>query len=421
MATVANVQEALKYTYGAKKILYLFNKEAPLWACLSKVKKPVGGRGQFIMPITVQNPGAFTGVTEGGTLPSALQPDTTEATFALINYVAVYDVTWKLLQDSRNDKFAFQQAIQFMDEGLKRRIFRNLNSDLLDDGRGRLAVLPAADNDTTVTVNALPRLEAGMVVDLMDTDNATKNTDSATVTAIDTQNRTVTLSANSGSTGAGDYFVIQDTTDSPTCLHSHGILGVIDNDDPPSIKGDFGNIDRATAGNEFWESIVLSNSGNLRPLTEDLMLQALDGAREKGGGKVDKWFSNLAIARRYHEMLRGETFYALNKMPGELSGGLGRKEMDPGDEGRTPYEFGGVPWYVDPYFAANTIVGLDTNHFFLGVGENDVPRPISEIFDGVPFFKETSNTTFEVVWYYQMELLSDNPASGVKLEDIAEA
>jgi hypothetical protein len=421
MATVASVQEALKYGYGVKKVLYLFNQEAPLWACLSKVKKPVGGRGQFIMPATVQNPGGFSGLAEGGTIPSALQPDTTEASFGLQEYVAIYDVTWKLLQDARNDKFAFQQAIQYMEDGLKRRIFRNLNSDLLDDGRGRLAVLPAADDDTTVTVNGLPRLERGMVIDLMDTDDATKNTNSATVTAVDTVNRTVTLSANSGSTGAGDYMVIEDTTDSPVCNHSNGVLGVIDDADPPAVVGDYGGIDRGTAGNEFWEAVVLSNGGSNRPLTEDLLLQALDGAREKGGGKIDKWFSNLAITRRYHEMLRAESFYALSKKPGALGGGLGREAVSPGDAGKSPYEFGGVDWYNDPYFAANTVIGIDTNHLFLGVGENDVPRPISDIFDGVPFFKETTATTFEVVWYYQMELLSDNPAAHVKVEDIAEA
>jgi hypothetical protein len=90
-------------------------------------------------------------------------------------------------------------------------------------------------------------------------------------------------------------------------------------------------------------------------------------------------------------------------------------------DGATPYEFSGIPWHVDPYFTNNVVVGLDTSHFFLGVGENEVPRPVSEIFDGTTFFTETANTTFEVRWYYQMQLLSDNPAAGVKIEDVAEA
>lgn len=254
MAQVSNVQEALKYSYGASKVAYLMNQEIVLFNILSKMKKQVGGRGQFIIPLWVNNPGAFTGIVEGGALPTPLQPDTTEATFALQEYVASYDVTWKLIQDARSDKFAFQRAIQMLDEGLKRRVMRNLNSDLLGSGKGELGVLPAADDQTTITLNAVPRMEVGMVVDVMDaSDDDTKLEDSATVTAVDPINKTVTLSGAPAGTAAGDYIVIQDSTDDSIndSLHTFGILGVIDDADPAAIVGDFGNVDRGTAGNEF--------------------------------------------------------------------------------------------------------------------------------------------------------------------------
>lgn len=429
MATaVSNVLEMLKYSYGTDRVLYLANEESPTFNILSRVKKPVGGRGQFLLPITTQNPGAFKGITEGGALPTSLNPDTTEALFSLQEFAGIYDVTWRLIQDARTSKFAFQQAVNYLDEGFRRRFMRLLNADLIDDGRGRLGIFSAADDDTTVTLRHLPRVEKGMVVDIMDaSDDDTKIGDSRTVTAVDPTNRTVTISgAALSGTAAGDYIVWEDTTDDSLsdALHTHGLLGIIDDADPASVVGDYGGIDRGTAGNEFWEAVVLSNSGTNRPLTEDLMLQALDGAREKGGGNIDKWLSNLNIVRRYHEMLREPTFYALSSQPGAIGGGLGRKSMRNGGadgDGTTPYQFSGVDWHVDPYFDANVIAGLDTSHFFLGVGENEVPRPISEIFDGVTKFKETANATFEIVWYYQCELISDNPASGVKIEDVAES
>jgi hypothetical protein len=424
MATsVSNVQEALKYTYGVNKVLYLFNQEVVLYKILSKMRKQLGGRGQFIIPIWVQNPGAFTGITEGGARPTPLAPDTTEATYALQEYVAAYDVTWKLIQDARTDKFAFQRAIQMLDEGLKRRVFRNLNSDLLGTGKGELGVLPATDDQATITLNAVPRMETGMVVDVMDaTDDDTKLEDSATVTAVDPINKTVTLSGAPAGTAAGDYIVIQDTTDDSISdsLHSNGILGVIDDANPAAVVGNIGNINRSTAGNEFWQSVVLSNSGTLRPFTEDLGLQLLDGIRVKGGSDPDVWLTNLDITRKYHADLRADTFYSINGNPGAIGGGLGRKSVKPGEEGRTPYQFGGVDWHVDPYFGANTIIAMDTSHFFIGTGENEVPRPISEIDDRAPFFFQTTNTTWEVIWYYQMQLLTDNPAAGAKLEDISQ-
>lgn len=421
--TTTAVLESLKYSYGANRVAYMFNEESVAWNILSRVKKPMGGRGQFILPVITQNPGAFSGVVENGTIPTPLDMDTAEAMFRLHEYVASYNVSWKLIQDSRTDKFAFQQAVTMLDEGLKRRIFRNLNSDLIDDGRGRLAVITGTGTDT-FTSAFLPRLERGMVVDLMDTDNDTRHGDSLTVTAVDPIARTFVLSASVSNEAAGDFVVIQDTLDDGetyNSLHSNGLLGIIDNDDPSAVVGDYGGIDRGTAGNEYWESVVLSNAGVNRPLTEDLLLQALDAVREKGGGQLTHWISNLAIVRRYHEMLAAERFFALSS-PGAIGGGIGRKKMGAeSKDGATPYEFSGIPWHVDPYFTNNVIIGLDNSHFFLGVGENEVPRPISEIFEGVPFFKQGTTTSFQVEWYYQMELLSDNPAAGVKLEDIAEA
>lgn len=422
--TTTNIIEALKYTYGVNKVQYLFNQESPTWAILSKVKKPMGGRGQFIIPTVTRNPGTFQGIAQGGTLPTAVAPDTAEATFALQEYVGMYDLTWKLIQDSSTDKFAFQQAIQMLDDGLRRRIMRNLNSDLISDGRGSLGFWPAADNTTPFTLSSLPRMEAGMVIDVMHTDNDTLRATGITVTGVDTAARTFASAGSVASTSAGAYAVLAGTCDisvSAVSLHSKGLLTAINNaDGATTVVGAFGGIARGTAGNEYWSAYVDDNAGTLRPLTEDILLKAMDGGREKGGAQLKAWLCNLAIIRRYHEMLAGERYFALSK-PGTLDGGIGRKEGKPKEDGLTPYEFSGIPMYADPYFDPNVILGMDTDHFFLGVGDNEVPRPISEVFDNVPFFRQTTSATFEVAWYYQMQLLSDNPAAGVRINDVAEA
>ena len=334
-------------------------------------------------------------------------------------------MTWKLIQDSTKDKFAFQQCLQFMEDNFRNRIAKNLNSDLITDGRGALAFLPAADNTSPITVSALPRAETGMVVDVMATsdDDTLRGAGGFTVTGVDTQARTIKTSANPSSTAAGDYFVLAGTCDisvSTVSLHSHGLLDVIDSANPAAVVGNYGAINRSTAGNEFWMSSEFTNSGTNRPLTEDLLLQCMDSVREKGGGTVNAFLSNLAVLRRYHEILAGERYFALSK-PGMLEGGIGRREKKPAEDGMTPYEFSGVPWYADPYFDPNVVVMMDTNHFFVGTGDNDGPRPISEIFDNVPFFRQTSSATFEVAWYYQMQLLSDNVAAGGKVTDVAES
>ena len=424
MASTTDVIEAMKYTYGVDQVLYLINEEVVTWNMFQKMKKPLGGRGQFIMPIMVKNPGAWTGITEGGALPSNLNPDTAEATFSLQEYTGLYNMSWKLLQDARNSKFAFQTALKMMEQGFRRRVLKLINADFISDGLGKLATLPAADDQTTVTVDALPSVDVGMVVDVMDTDGNTKHGNSLTVTAVDVVNRTITLSGAPSGTAAGDYVVIQDTVSASASLHTNGLLGIIDDANPPNAN--FGGINRSTAGNEYWESAVLDNGGTNRALTEDLMLQLEDLVREKGGAKLNAYMSNLAIIRRYHELLKDAVFYSMSSPQALDGGGLGRKggsgqKGKKGGDGRSIYKFSGKPWHVEPYFAANTIIGMDTEHFYIGHGENAAPRPVSEIFDGTPFFRQTSNATFEVAWYWQGQLLSDNPAAGAKIEDVAEA
>jgi hypothetical protein len=48
MASTTDVIEAMKYTYGVDQVLYLVNQEVVTWNLFQKIKKPLGGRGQFI-------------------------------------------------------------------------------------------------------------------------------------------------------------------------------------------------------------------------------------------------------------------------------------------------------------------------------------------------------------------------------------
>jgi hypothetical protein len=426
--TTTNVINSLKYVYGANKVQYLFNQESPTYNMLSKVKKGMGGRGQFIIPLLTKNAGAWKGISEGGALPTALTPATAEATFALHEFTGMVDTTWKLLQDSATDKFAFQTVIQTLGDSLKRRIFRALNADFVDNGKGRLAVWTVADDTSGFTSAFQPRLETGMSIDVMSvSDDDTARAQGITVTGVDPVAKTFTTGSNPSGTAAGDYAVIAGTCDisvTTNSLHTNGLLSVVSDSNPASVVGNYGGINRSTAGNEYWKAAVLSNSGTNRPLSEDLILQAQDAVRIKGGGKLDAWIFNMPIARRYHELLAGERFFALSK-PGVISGGIGRPSSTSGDDasgdGASPYEFSGVQCFVDPYFTNNTIVGLDRSHFFIGVGENDVPRPVGDIFDNASYYRQTTNATFEIPWYYQCELLSDNPAAGVQIQDVAEA
>lgn len=424
MAATTDVTQALKYRYANAPEIpkFLFNGESVVYNILKKRKQRVDGRGQWILPIQTKLPTGFSGIAEGGTRPSARQPATAEATFGLQEYVGVYDVTWKLLQDASRSEAAFIDAIKFLDGGLKKHFLRMLNADLIGDGLGRLYSFPAADDNATHTAADVPLIDLGMIVDVMDeTDHNTKLGNSLTVNAFDLTTKSVTLSGAPSGTAAGDYATIQDTVATGVSRHSNGLLSVCDDNNPASPVGNYGGINRSTAGNEYWKGTVLANGGTNRPLTEDLGIQALDFARLKGGGKITHAISNLPVLRRYHELF-GSTVDRFRSV-GTLSGGIGRKDggSEAKDDGRTVYDFSGIPWYVEPYLRSNRIVLIDANHMWIGHGDNEAPMPISEVFQDAPFFYQTTSATFEVNWYYQMELLCDAPSCQVIIEDIAES
>ena len=428
-ASVSDVLEMLKYTYGTDRVLYLASLEVVAWNILRRKQMPMGGRGQELMPIRVKNAGIFRGITEGAVLPTQrAQPDTQEASFSLQEFYGAINVTWKLIQDARTSRMAFERAIDFVDSAFKARMFRLINADILGTGRGELGILPAADNQSTVTVASMPLVDLGMLVDLMDdTNNNTKLIDGEAVTAVDVIDNTISHTSAAAGTAAGDYYTAAGSVSTSGSLHMAGLLAWISDENPASVVGNLGNIDRSTAGNDFWKATKLDNSGTNRALTEDLLLQATDSVRKRGGKPINAWLTNLNLVRRYHELLREDTFFAMSQAKEFGDGvGLGRDEsgMKQGEDsdGASIYRFSGTRVHIDPFFHANKIVGLNTDHFWIGHGENEVPQVLSEVFDNqVPYLTKTASAYFDIEYYWQAEVICDAPTSSVQIADIAES
>lgn len=429
--STTDVIEGLKYTYGTDKLLYMASLEIATWNILARKRAPLGGRGQWLLPVRTKNAGVFMGMAQGGALTTRrAQPQTKEASFQLQEFHGIVDVSWKMLQDARNDKYAFQTCMDMIETATKARVFRLLNADLLGSGKGELGILPAADDQAVVTVRAMPLVDLGLIVDLMDaSDDNTLLIDGQEVTDINVQNREVTTATVVAGSAAGDYYTVADTVSlAGGSMHMLGFAGWINSANPSAVVGNAGGIDRTLAGNEFWRSSVLSAGGTNRPLTEDLMLQGQDLCRERGGAVVTDYISNLALIRRYHELLREDQFVAFSQIQALGEGvGLGRNEsgMKSGEksEGETIYRFSGVPWRAEIFMDSNRLYGLNRDHFHIAHGENEVPRPLSEVFGEnlIPFFSKTSNATFDIISYFQGELVCDNPSASFAITDIAES
>ena len=434
MAATTDAAELFRYTYGREDMQYLASQEVVLWNVLKPRMKEQGGRGQAIIPIQTKNAGVFRGHAEGGALTTRRsQPGTAEATFSLQEFHGIWDISWKMLRAAAKSEWAFAKALDFMDNSMRRRVFRLINADICGAGLGELAILAAADNEATITVESMPFADIGMIVDLMDGgDNDTLNLDGATVDAIDitASGYTMTLSAAATGTAADDYFTVADSVTSASSLHMNGVLSVISDVNPAAPVGNYGGINRATSGNEYWGSTVFGNSGTNRPLTEDLAMHAMNVARMRGGKPIDCWVSNSAILRRYHEELSDRIFIQAQKIASVTEQGqkvgYGRADdfdgQDDASDGESPYVLCGKPWKEEPFFRANTMVGINKESMWIAHDGIEVPTPLGEIFEGmVDYFKRTTSATFEVDHYWEAELVTDSPLVHCRINDVAES
>ena len=432
--SMSDVVEMFKYSYGVDKMLYLASVETVLWNLLKRKKKEVTGRGAWIVPFQKQNAGHMVGGAEGAALSTLrAQPDTAEATHSLIEFTAVWDVTWKMLRNAAKGKDAFETAMNFMDKSIMRRVFRIINAQVCSfTGMGELAILPDADDQTTITVNSLPFMDQGMYVDLMDaSDNTTVIASQRTVSDVDVEGRTVTISgAAPAGTAAGDFFVPSGQITGGVTYSLAGLGAWISDANPPAVKGNLGGINRSTAGNRFYQGNLLDNGGTLRAFTEDLLITGENLARERGGVQVDRYAANSNVLKRYHGDIIVDKYFAYNKIQSVGAGGekvgFGREGMDLEGKaegtGATPYTLSGKPFHCEPYLRANKILGWNDDHFFLGHDGIEVPTPLSEIFDDmIPYFTATGYTKFDVWHYWEAEVISDNPQAGIQFADIAES
>jgi len=429
--TVTNVLEGLRYTESPVQLMRAFNEESVAWDLLGNSGKSftrLGGRGMNLESIVTQFPERVQGITEGGSIPAAIAMDTAEAVFSAHPVVGVWETTWSAIMRAQRSKDAFQRTIAMHQEMIRIAFVQDMSFELLDNGLGRRAILSAATNSTTQdALTALPRVRQGMVLDCMDTDWDTKHADSVSVSAVDLSVPQFTVSGAPSGTAAGDAWVTEDTTDDSLndALHLNGLLGIVSNANPPSIVGNYGGINRSTAGNEFFEAPVLANSGTNRAMTSDLLLQALHTRRDVGGDATDKGQSKIAylmrpaLERRYIELFDAVRIVDTGK--GAFDGDVGPKAGTTA-KGRSNFTFAGMPIHTDVFAPANTVFCLDLPTFQIGYVDSKVPRAIDEIFAGqVPSLRQTSNATFEKVWYWEGELVCYEPRRNVRIDDVAES
>lgn len=298
---LGNATGILKNWYQGP-VVSQFNDEIPFYREVEKGKDKYNGL-QVVRPIKVRRNPGIGATSDGGTLPAIGTQTTQQATItAKFNYLR-FGLTGPMLKASQGDKGAFISAMEFeMSEGLNDLKF-DVSRQLFWDGTGTLATVSAnatASNVITCTGRTSAEdgnkyLDVGMVIDIY-TSAGVQVASAVAITAISgTTTATVTLSA-AVTTSATDIIVRSGAYGNEVSGLRHTLDG-----GTSSIYG----INRSTY--QVFQGNVVNAAGG--QLSLDLMQQAFNSAKRRGGAKIDVVYCDYDSERAYNKLLIADKRY----------------------------------------------------------------------------------------------------------------
>lgn len=330
-ASISSAMAILKIWY-AGPIVSQFNDEIPFYREVEKGKEKWNGL-QVNRPVKVRRNPGIGATGDGGLLPKIGQQTTQQAVVsARFNYLR-FGVTGPMLKASQGDKGAFVSAMEFeMTEGLND-LKNDVNRQIFWNGDGTLATVGAnAIASTVITVTgreateaALKFLDVGLAIDIVSggvvvATNVQINATSGSPTA---SSATLTLSAPV-TCSANDIIV-------HTGAYNQEIQGILYSMDGGTST--IYSIDRSAY--QAYQGNVTNAAGG--QLTLNLMQQAWNEARRRGGGKVNCNYCDFDSERFYNKLLVPDKRY-IGKVQGDGTFS---------DKDKTYLEFAGVPLVAD--------------------------------------------------------------------------
>lgn len=327
-ASISSAVSLLKNWYQGP-VVSQFNDELPFYKHVEKGKEKWNGQ-QVIRPVKVRRNPGIGATSDGGILPVIGQQTTQQAQIAAkYNYLR-FGITGPMIKASQGDRGAFVSAMEFeMSEGLTD-LKNDVNRQLFWDGTSDLAVVSAnavASNVITVTGRETTEdgnkyLDIGMVIDIYS--GTTQVASGITITNISgTATATLTLST-AVTTSTNDIVVRSGSFGNEI----QGILYTMDGGTSTIY-----NISRSTY--PVFQSNSISNSGGT--LNLNVMQQAFNEARRRGGAKTDAVFCDFNSERFYNKLLVADKRYV-----GKVTG-----DGTFSDKDKTYLEWAGIPIVPD--------------------------------------------------------------------------
>lgn len=265
------------------------------------VTSEVGGK-YVVFPVHVKRNHGIGARLEMEQLPTAQNQGYARAQVLLSYQYGAVRLSGQSMELAQSNFQAFASVLDEEVNGIQRDLAKDFNRQIYGTSVGVLATVTGANAAAVVPATNTQYLEVGMLVDIYDSTGVTLKTAAGgvTITAI-TKNTDFTVSVAPGiATVNGDIVVRQGSL-------NREIIGLSQIVDDASTLF---NINPATE--PLWKSVINSNAGVNRALSESLMIKMVDDVYTNGGNTT-AIFTTLGVRRAYFNLLTQQRRYCDTK------------------------------------------------------------------------------------------------------------
>lgn len=371
------------------KIADARNNSSVLWSLLPKEPYPTSGK--FITwPIKTARSRGVSAIRLGsGKMPEAGFQGADTQTQAIRGIYARLKIDGPTMDASKSDPGSYLRALDLEVNGIMDDISIYQNRVCHNDGSGRLAQVNGTPGGTTVTLEVNQGIESPTTCDtkptlyleemqkganegqlLMFSTAGGASTAVTTLVSVDSDTD-ITVGSTTG-IADGDWVTVSAGNYTSSEIESSGFksepmgiagiysdAGVLDGNGAAS--GQTGSLDYTTTTSDFFQgvnatteawnqAVVLSGSAGKRPLTEELMQQAISDAEETNNAMVELLLSSYATYNSYVKLLTPDKRYNDTL---ELKGG------------HRVLSFNGIGWVKDRYCYGNRVYFMGFDQFMV--------------------------------------------------------
>lgn len=301
---LADVANMLKHDY--KNLTDLMNNSVGLIAQLEKNTDSIHG-DYAVIAMEVGREFGFGARLENEVLPAGESVAPQQTHVKVKRVYGKYRMTGPEIAAMETDVGSFSRAQSRRIKNLKNMATRDSARQAWGDGAGKLATCGTTTAANVVVLaastpeQALVNLEEGARIDIGTAANPQLVASNRLITAVDFTNATVTIDGPAITTTSADFLFRQGSGGNPQTVTQREMTGVSRLIDDDTTLQD---LDPAVVTK--WKSLVIGNSGTLRPPSEALVETATRRLENRSGAKVDAFYCGGGVFQAMVNLLKAK-------------------------------------------------------------------------------------------------------------------